>query len=277
MIPEPGVTLKRSNFFLQVFFFTFIFPSLLEAAKLFDISNVCKAGFGVITSENPNRYDHLEGKPIAWILAANLWSSMLEVEFAKINLNGYSIDPQSSGLEGILGDSLPHILLIDTDLLRSDLDHIGSIVALHKGKIIVVAVGNSKKEDSLAKFLSIHATSFLFFANYSSLDLFLKSLDKIASGNNIIESGLIRNADPSIRFDGKPVRSAILETEENPLTRTEVKVVRAIGDGLSNRQIAERYGKSRFTVRIQVVNILRKLGVSNRKDAHILASNRGWL
>ncbi|WP_033344046.1 helix-turn-helix domain-containing protein [Catenuloplanes japonicus] len=51
---------------------------------------------------------------------------------------------------------------------------------------------------------------------------------------------------------------------EDPLTRTERRVATAVGDGLSNREVAARLSISVKTVEFHLVNIYRKLGVRNR-------------
>ena len=56
-------------------------------------------------------------------------------------------------------------------------------------------------------------------------------------------------------------------TEKNvllPLSARERQLARLIATGLTNREIAEQLGLSVFTVRNEVVRILRKLKAKNR-------------
>jgi predicted ATPase/DNA-binding CsgD family transcriptional regulator len=58
------------------------------------------------------------------------------------------------------------------------------------------------------------------------------------------------------------------------LTPTELRVARAVADGLSNPQIAERMFISRRTVASHLTSIFRKLGVSSRAELAAMAARR---
>ncbi len=58
------------------------------------------------------------------------------------------------------------------------------------------------------------------------------------------------------------------------LTPTELTVARAVADGLSNPQIAERMFISRRTVATHLTSVFRKLGVSSRADLPAAAARR---
>ena len=54
------------------------------------------------------------------------------------------------------------------------------------------------------------------------------------------------------------------ENQRAYLTPAEAEVVTHLRQGLTNREIATRLGKSEFTVKNQVSTILRKLGLPTR-------------
>jgi DNA-binding CsgD family transcriptional regulator len=58
------------------------------------------------------------------------------------------------------------------------------------------------------------------------------------------------------------------------LTPTELSVARAVADGLSNPQIAERMFISRRTVTTHLTSIFRKLGVSSRAELAATAARQ---
>jgi DNA-binding CsgD family transcriptional regulator len=58
------------------------------------------------------------------------------------------------------------------------------------------------------------------------------------------------------------------------LTPTELRVARAVADGLSNPQIAERMFISRRTVATHLTSIFRKLGISSRAELAAVAVRR---
>lgn len=61
------------------------------------------------------------------------------------------------------------------------------------------------------------------------------------------------------------------------LTRREREVLDALGDGLNDKEIADRLFISSETVRTHVVNLLRKLGVSSRLQAVVIAARHGGI
>jgi len=65
--------------------------------------------------------------------------------------------------------------------------------------------------------------------------------------------------------------SAIAAPREAGLTAAETEVFHLLAEGLDNRSIARRLGKSEKTVRNQVSVILSKLGVQSRAQAIVRA------
>lgn len=103
--------------------------------------------------------------------------------------------------------------------------------------------------------------------------------DELISVLNTAVSGMA-----PIRPDGRPFRFSkavcylapisLLQTPEvriEDLTGDELKVLRLIAEGLSNRQIAGKLGISALSVRAQVNSTKEKLGASSRTQAVIIA------
>ena len=82
---------------------------------------------------------------------------------------------------------------------------------------------------------------------------------------------------------GKKVLSAEASVEvaehatDDPLTPAELRVLRLIADGKSNKEIAARLSVSEETVKGQVRNILSKLGANDRTHAAMIGVSRGMV
>lgn len=63
----------------------------------------------------------------------------------------------------------------------------------------------------------------------------------------------------------------------DPLTDREREVLRLVGDGLPNDEIADRLHLARGTVRNYLSSAILKLGARNRTEAFAFARERGWL
>ena len=61
------------------------------------------------------------------------------------------------------------------------------------------------------------------------------------------------------------------------LTRRETEILSYIAEGLGNKQIASELGLSEQTVKNHLSSILRKLDVSDRTQAVLIAINNGWV
>lgn len=65
------------------------------------------------------------------------------------------------------------------------------------------------------------------------------------------------------------------ETRTVPLAERQMDVLKALAEGLTNKEIARRLGIAEITVKVHLQSIYRKLGVSNRTEALAAALNRG--
>ncbi|PTK61187.1 DNA-binding response regulator [Staphylococcus haemolyticus] len=65
--------------------------------------------------------------------------------------------------------------------------------------------------------------------------------------------------------------------EANPLTHKEQVVLREIGEGLSNKEVADKLYLSNGTVRNYTSNIIDKLEAENHFDAWKKANEKGWI
>lgn len=62
---------------------------------------------------------------------------------------------------------------------------------------------------------------------------------------------------------------------EYNLTKREVEILRALNAGYSNKEIANSFGLKEVTVKFHVTNVMAKLGVANRTQAALRATEEG--
>jgi len=78
-----------------------------------------------------------------------------------------------------------------------------------------------------------------------------------------------RALSPEVTYD------VVEHVGNEPLSPTEVRALRLIADGNSNKDVAAQLGISEEAVKGQVRNILSKLGARDRTHAAVLAMKRG--
>ncbi|MCL6580473.1 MAG: response regulator transcription factor [Firmicutes bacterium] len=84
------------------------------------------------------------------------------------------------------------------------------------------------------------------------------------------------NLEPSADRSPDGVPAEVLRAlASRGLTRQEIQVLRLVGLGLTNKDIASRLFISENTVKTHVAHLLRKVGVSNRTGLAIFALDQG--
>jgi DNA-binding NarL/FixJ family response regulator len=82
--------------------------------------------------------------------------------------------------------------------------------------------------------------------------------------------------DPSSSA-GPPRHAQVSEAADQALTPREQELLRYLGEGLGNREIAQAMGLSDHTVKFHLRSIYAKLGVRTRTEALSVAVRRGLL
>lgn len=99
---------------------------------------------------------------------------------------------------------------------------------------------------------------------------FTTTLARIEAGETVIDPRIAQQL--AVRFT-KELR----DEDEFHLTKRERAVLRLLGDGFSNREIADQLFLSEHTVKGYVTSLLGKLGARSRLEAVVLATRAGLL
>jgi DNA-binding NarL/FixJ family response regulator len=107
----------------------------------------------------------------------------------------------------------------------------------------------------------------------ADVDEIIETARSLAAGETLISSAelveILRLAGQS-REEEREARASIEQ-----LTRREMQVLKALAEGLTNKEIAERLHMSVDTERTHMMNILSKLGVHSRLQALLFAARHG--
>lgn len=98
----------------------------------------------------------------------------------------------------------------------------------------------------------------------------------VAGGGTYLGRGITPNLGFQEGFDTKKGGLAVEQNDPIAiLTERELDVLKLLGEGLGNREIADRLVVSEKTVKTHVANILQKLEVKTRTQAALFASKSG--
>lgn len=119
----------------------------------------------------------------------------------------------------------------------------------------------SHREDAAVVRQSIAAGAAGFIPKSLNTTLIRSALQLVIDGGQYF---------PSWAFTEREAAPVAGERDLSALTRRQRTVLRLLGEGQSNRQIAEQLHLSEWTVKAHVSAVLRKLGVSTRVEAALI-------
>jgi two-component system, NarL family, response regulator len=155
----------------------------------------------------------------------------------------------------------PDVALID--LRMPGKDGVAAIQTLRRefpsGRFLVLTTYDS--EDNVARALQAGASGYLLKG--ASRATLTDALRRVAGGHRYIPADLADRVLP------RPADEALSERE--------VEVLKAIAEGMGNREIGERLGIAESTVKGHVNHLFGKLGVSDRTKALVVAVKRGLI
>ncbi len=122
---------------------------------------------------------------------------------------------------------------------------------------------------------AIHAGAggFIFMTDMSAKTL-LQSIHRVTEGGTQMKTALLRNAVDALIQNGRKTL-AERTAEAAHLTVREVDVLRLMGNGDSNKVIADTLGITLDTAKKHVSNVIAKLQARSRTHAAIIAAQAG--
>ena len=122
---------------------------------------------------------------------------------------------------------------------------------------------------------AIHAgaAGYMFLKDMSP-EMLLQSIHRVVEGNIQMETELLRTAVDKLIQNGRKTL-AQRTAEAAHLTEREVDVLRLMGNGDSNKVMAETLGITLDTVKKHVRNVIDKLQARSRTHAAIIAAQAG--
>ncbi len=186
------------------------------------------------------------------------------------------IGEAESYIEAIaLASEAPDIILLDLTSLnhQSSLDVIPQVLSTARTKLLLL----TEEDDPEINLNAIRMGAMGIVNKKESAEVLLKAIERIHAGEVWINRAMMArviggmwhsNHTQTIDADPETVKIA-------SITGREREVVTLIGQGLRNKQIAERLFISEITVRHHLTSIFDKLGVSDRFELAIYSYRHG--
>ena len=167
--------------------------------------------------------------------------------------------------------------VVDLDLILLDLFmpgangfHLLSNVCSAAAAVPVVVLSASESIEHVRKSLDCGAAGFL--PKSADRELMLSALRLVLAGGVYVPAKAMQSADWQTAVTAAvPSNSGC-----GNLTARQRDVLRLLGRGLSNKQIAKALALSENTVKAHVASVLRELGANNRTEAVLRAQEQGF-
>ncbi len=186
-------------------------------------------------------------------------------------------------------DLQPDVILLDNHL--PGVSGVDALPSLHEAApdacILMLTV--SEDENDLAAALKGGASGYLLKTMEG--DDLTAAVHRAAQGDSIIapemmgkliaayKNTTVKPENTSSSTAPSPIAKTSTPTEQAmaSLSPRELDILRGIARGASNKEIARDHGIVETTVKIHVQHVLRKLGVSSRVHAAVMATEQGLL
>jgi DNA-binding NarL/FixJ family response regulator len=172
--------------------------------------------------------------------------------------------------EFLVGRLKPQIVLMDLRMPRCD-----GVTAtrriVERWPDVHVLVLTTYDDDELV-FQSIDAGASGYLLKDVGSDALAEAIRAASRGDSPLQPSIARKVLRRLR-SSSPVSEPLPEAE--PLTRRELEVLRLLGTGATNREIADTLALSEGTVKNYISTILAKTGLRDRTQAALYAVRRG--
>ena len=173
-------------------------------------------------------------------------------------------------------DLQPDVILLDNHL--PGVNGVDALPALHEAvpgvKVLMLTV--SEDENDLAAALRGGACGYLLKTIEG--DALSAAIRRAMRGESVVAEAMTGKLVAAYREAAAPVQAAapaLPPSRLDVMSKRELDILRGLARGQGNKEIARTLGIAETTVKIHVQHVLRKLDVSSRVHAAVIASEHG--
>jgi DNA-binding NarL/FixJ family response regulator len=165
----------------------------------------------------------------------------------------------------------PHVVLLDLSL--RDHDSLRAVEAVKKNipEAKVVVMGLISVQEDILDLVKKGVSGFIL--KEATLHDFVKTIKSVAEGAKVLPPQLTQSLFSQIVENA--VRNGKVDSNDVRMSKREREVMDLIGEGLSNKEIAQRLHLATYTVKSYVHNVLEKLALHTRLEVAAYTHGEG--
>ena len=172
----------------------------------------------------------------------------------------------------VLDQAMPDVLLLDAGLGDEDSLSVAAAIAKRRSGTKVVIMDLMPTNEDIVQFVNAGVAGFVL--KDATFDEFVATIRAVAAGEKVLPPRMTETLFSQIALGGNS-RGRERVLEDVRMTRREREVIELIGEGLSNKEIAQRLNIAAHTVKSHVRNVMEKLALHTRLQIAAFARRDG--
>ena len=173
-----------------------------------------------------------------------------------------------------IDETKPDVLLLDVGLRDEDSLHVAAALIKRSPGTKVIVMDLIPMSDDIVQFVNAGVSGFVL--KDATFDEFVATIRSVAAGGKVLPSRMTESLFSQIAKAAE-AQGHEQVLEDVRMTRREREVIELIGEGLSNKEIAQRLNIATYTVKSHVHNILEKLALHSRLQIAAYTHKAGGL
>jgi len=178
----------------------------------------------------------------------------------------------ASGNADVLDPATPDVLLLDAGLGDEDSLSVATAITKRRTGTKVVIMDLMPTNEDIVQFVNAGVAGFVL--KDATFDEFVATIRAVAAGDKVLPPRMTETLFSQIALGGD-ARGRERVLEDVRMTRREREVIELIGEGLSNKEIAQRLNIAAHTVKSHVRNVMEKLALHTRLQIAAFARRDG--
>lgn len=161
----------------------------------------------------------------------------------------------------LLAAAEPQVLLLDVGLRDQDSLRVAAALKVAMPEAHIILMDLVPVNEEIAEYVNAGVSGFVL--KDASFDEFVATIRSVAAGEKVLPPRMTESLFAQIAREASSMgRTEVLEDVR--MTRREREVIELIGEGLSNKEIAQRLNIATHTVKSHVRNVMEKLSLHTR-------------